>query len=215
MACTNEQHSRIHRYFDREMTHSEEIELKHHLMECEECQRDFQELKKVHDDLSAMESIEAPDDLKSNIMQQLPEQTKVKRYSKSLKEHPFITAAAVFLLMMFATCIVQYQADQQISLSKHENVKIEGDTVIVPEGEVIEGDFVVKNANVVLKGRVNGNLTLVNSTLIDEESHHFEGTFSSVNHHVTGDVIEVNEFFGWVNHRVQSNVKDLITLVTP
>ena len=39
---------------------------------------------------------------------------------------------------------------------------MEGQTVIVPNGEVVKGDIVVKNGDIVVEGEVDGNVTVIN-----------------------------------------------------
>ncbi|SEQ34809.1 hypothetical protein [Piscibacillus halophilus] len=214
MACNQIFEEELHRLLNSELTHDEENCLKHHLMECKECQTHYQELKKVDHQLLEIEDVQIPNDLKQNILNQLPKDSKTKKFSKSVKEHPLISAAVVFFIMLFASTLSSFHSNQQMSLSKHEDVITEGDRVIIPKSAIIEGDFIVRNAEVVLEGKVKGNLTLVNSQIVDSHNHH-DMQVASWSHHVDGKVVEIDQYFAWMYHKVEHEFKNFLSFVTP
>ncbi|MGP4074028.1 hypothetical protein ACTWQB_16050 [Piscibacillus sp. B03] len=214
MACNHIFEEELHRLLIHELSHDEENCLKKHLMECKECQGHYQELKKVDQQLSELQEVEAPKNLKQNILNQLPKDSKVKKVSKTVKEHPLISAAVVFFVMLFTSTMSSFHSNQQLSLSKHEGVITEGDRVIIPEGQVIEGDFIVRNAEVVLEGKIKGNLTLVNSQII-ETGAHYDYRVANWTHHVEGKVVEIDQYFAWMYHRAENEFKNFLSFVTP
>src|SRR5690606_22320909 len=139
--------------------------------------------------------------LKSNIMDQLPKDHKIKRFTKIIKEHPIITAAAIFFILLFTTTLSQYYDDNHLYLTQHEGVITEGNVVIIPEGEVIVGDFIVKNASVVIKGRINGDLTLINSQIINEADDQIPLSATYAQSHVDGKIHEINRYAGWLFYK--------------
>ncbi|GEL77633.1 zf-HC2 domain-containing protein [Tenuibacillus multivorans] len=214
MACNQSSENELHRYLNRELNQEEENQLKRHLMECQNCQEHYRELKRLDGQLNFLPEIDAPDDLKHNIMHQLPQDPKVKKFSKIVREHPFIAAAVVFFIAMFSSTLTQYHTNQQIFVSSEEGVIKEGNRVIIPEGEVIEGDFTVKNAELVLEGKIQGNLTLVNSQVVSMHEHQ-DNFLNSVSHHVGGTVTEIDQYFVWVYHKIEHEFKNIVTFVSP
>src|SRR5699024_1650114 len=79
------------------------------------------------------------------------------------------------------------------TVSKQEDLIIEGDTVIVPEGITVDGDLVVKNGNLKIEGTVDGNVTLINGKLVDDEMDR-EELMASVGE-VNGDFKVVDQVF--------------------
>ncbi|TFB21482.1 hypothetical protein E3U55_09230 [Filobacillus milosensis] len=214
MACNETFENELHCCLNRELNQEEESKLQDHLLSCNACQKHYQELVNVDNKLTQLEMVEAPVDLKQNILNDIPKDNKVKRFSKIVKEHPIIAAAVVFFIMLFTSTLSHYHNNQQLSLSKHEGVITEGNRVIIPEGETIEGDFIVQNAEVILQGRIKGNLTLVNSKLVDNHDH-FNNNYSSLSHHVEGKVVEIDRYFGWVYHKIEYEFKNFVTYVMP
>lgn len=91
--------------------------------------------------------------------------------------------------------------DQKFSVTKQEDLVVENGTVIVPEGKVIDGDITVKNGNLRIEGKVNGNVTIING----------ERYLASAGD-VTGDIEEINEVFEWIWYKMKSGSKKVINL---
>lgn len=213
MSCEYVAKKMIHQYFDQELLYEKEIELKHHLMKCANCQQYFREIKDVHEMLTSVNDVEVPASLKSNIMDQLPKDHKIKRFTKIIKEHPIITAAAIFFILLFTTTLSQYYDDNHLYLTQHEGVITEGNVVIIPEGEVIVGDFIVKNASVVIKGRINGDLTLINSQIINEADDQIPLSATYAQSHVDGKIHEINRYAGWLFYKFKSGFNQIKSLL--
>ena len=80
-------------------------------------------------------------------------------------------------------------------VTKQPNLQVEGQTVIVPEGKTVKGDIVVKNGDIVVKGAVDGNITVIN------------GKYMASTANVTGQIEEVDEVFEWLWYKIKSNAK--------
>jgi len=70
--------------------------------------------------------------------------------------------------------------------------------VIVPEGEVIEGDLVVKNGNLRIEGQVDGNVTVIRGT-----------KYMASTAVVTGNSEEIDEVFDWLWYKIKKTVNDV------
>lgn len=73
---------------------------------------------------------------------------------------------------------------------------MENDTVIVPEGEVVEGDLVVKNGDLRIEGQVDGNVTIINGD-----------KYMASAGNVTGDIDEIDEVFEWIWYKMKEGGK--------
>jgi len=101
----------------------------------------------------------------------------------------------MFCIFMSASLFSGYKNDQEFSVTKQPNLQVEGQTVIVPEGKTVKGDIVVKNGDIVVKGAVDGNITVIN------------GKYMASTANVTGQIEEVDEVFEWLWYKIKSNAK--------
>lgn len=200
----------MHKYLDGDLVKTEEVELQKHLENCEVCQEHFHELKRTITLIQSAERFEAPVNFTANVMQNLPTEKKRVRYLRWFKMHPMITAAAIFFLLMFTGAMTSFEQDNQLVVSKQDNLVIEGDTVIVPEGEVVKGDLLVKNGNLIIYGTVDGNVTLVNGKLIEDNPLDNSGLLASVGE-VNGEFETVDKAFEWIWYKVKSFAKTVFS----
>ena len=99
---------------------------------------------------------------------------------------------------MSATLFSSFGNDQQFSFTKQPNLVVEGETVIVPAGEVVKGDIVVKNGNLRIEGEVDGNVTVISG------SKYMASTAV-----VTGKSEEIDKVFDWLWYKIKTTVKDI------
>lgn len=191
----------MHNYLDGDITQQEEKKLKYHLQECKECQEYFQELNKADAFMKADSDIVASPDFTSKVMAKLPKERKSLQFNRWLKRHPFVVAASLFLLLMTGSFISDWNRDEQFSFSKQPNIIVVDHTVIVPEGEVVQGDIIVKNGNVKIEGKVNGNVIVING----EQYLAHAGQ-------VTGEMEEVNQAFEWLWYKLKYGMKSVFSI---
>jgi len=89
--------------------------------------------------------------------------------------------------------------DQHFSVTKQPNLVVEGQTVIVPEGEAVKGDIVVKNGDLIVEGEVDGNVTVIN------------GQYMASSAVVSGRIEEIDEVFEWLWYTIKNSVKTAMT----
>ena len=75
---------------------------------------------------------------------------------------------------------------------------IDGQTVVVPEGIVVEGDLIVRNGDLRVEGEIIGDVTVING----ERYMAGAGT-------ITGDIEEIDQAFEWLWYNIKSAFKDL------
>src|SRR5699024_6744995 len=104
--------------------------------------------------IKSVEQTSAPSDFTQKVMQKLPSEKRHVRYIRWFKMHPVLTAAALFFIFILGGIFSVWNQDGKLTVSKQEDLIIEGDTVNVPEGITFDGDLVVKNGNLKIYGTV-------------------------------------------------------------
>lgn len=189
----------MHEYLDDEISSAQEAELRSHLQSCVECQKHFHELKKAIALVQSTSHIQAPSDFTANVMSRLPKEKKRVWVQRWFKAHPLITAASLFIFLMLGSLMSSFNANDDFSVSNHSNIIVENNTVIVPEGETVKGDLVVKNGKLRIEGKVEGNVTVING----------ERYMASAGE-VTGNIQEINEAFSWMWFHIKKTVNNVI-----
>lgn len=187
MKCDEEIVELMHEYLDDEIEPQNEMILRDHLKSCKECETLFNEFKKTIAVVKGTSRMQAPPNFTAKVMASLPKERKKVGMQRWLRNHPLIAAASLFLVLMTGSVFSTWNQEREFSVSKHENLVIQNDTVIVPEGEVVKGDVVVRNGVLKIEGEVQGDVTIING----------EKYLASAGH-VTGQIEEVNEVFDWI-----------------
>ncbi|MEG0258404.1 MAG: zf-HC2 domain-containing protein [Lysinibacillus sp.] len=189
----------MHDYLDGDISRDQEQELKQHLQSCADCKQLMNELSETITFIKSASHIEAPPHFEASVMDRLPKPKNRVGMQKWIRRHPFFVAAAVFCLFMSTALLGIFQDDQQFSVTKQPNLVVEGQTVIVPKGEVVKGDIVVKNGDLVVEGEVDGNVTIIN------------GKYMASTAVVSGQIEEIDEAFEWLWYKIKGATKSVMT----
>lgn len=208
--CEKEAIMLMHNYLDGDLTKAEETNFRRHLKSCEDCRKHFHELKRTITWVQSAEKISAPEGFTKCVMDKLPRERRRVSYMRWFKAHPVITAAAIFFIFMFSSVTSAWNQSSELVVSKQDNLIIEGDTVIVPEGVTVSGDLIVKNGNLKIDGTVDGNVTLFNGNLIDD-SIDGGGLMASVGE-VNGEFEQVDQVFEWMWYHLQEIFEGIFSL---
>ncbi|WP_088105806.1 anti-sigma factor family protein [Halalkalibacter urbisdiaboli] len=195
MNCEHRYSDLIHKYLDGDASGEEKRELEMHLATCSSCKQHVQELKKAIAFIQSSSHIEAPENFTNSVMSKLPKKKATSKGKKWLKKHPIAVAAAIFIMLMSASVSSLWMGhDEQVTVTGSGNVQIDRESgrVVVPKGEVIEGDLIVRNGELLVEGEVRGNVLLVNS----------EPYYASAGH-VSGEVAEVNQALEWIWYHIK------------
>ncbi|WP_026585118.1 anti-sigma factor family protein [Bacillus sp. J33] len=201
MKCPAEIILYMHEYLDEEISAEHEKELREHLQNCEDCQNHFHELKRTIALVQSTSHIQAPDNFTANVMAKLPKEKRKVGVQRWFRQRPLLTAASLFLVLMMGSLVSSWDQDHQLSVSKQPNLVVQNDKVIVPEGEVVKGDVVVKNGNLEIQGKIDGNATVING----------EQYMASAGK-VTGEIEEVNAIFEWIWYHIKKASKDIVNV---
>jgi anti-sigma factor RsiW len=191
----------MHDYLDEDITPEHKEALRSHLQACSHCRDYFHELKKAVALVQSTSHIKASDDFTAKVMAQLPKEKKQVGAKRWFKQHPFLTAASLFILLMTGSVFSSYNEDQHFSFSKQPHLTVKGETVIVPKGETIEGDVVVQNGDILIEGQVDGNVTVINGQ-----------QYTAAAGNVTGHIEEINQAFEWLWYKIKSVGKSIVSI---
>lgn len=191
----------MHEYLDEEISAEDERKLRAHLQSCQECQAHFHELRKTIALVQSTSHIQAPANFTANVMARLPKEKRKVGFQRWVKQHPLFTAASLFMVLMMGSLFSTWEQEHEFSVSKQPNLVVQNDTVIVPEGEVVKGDVVVKNGKLRIEGQVEGNVTVING----------EKYLASAGQ-VTGEIKEVNAVFEWMWYHIKKTAKDVVNI---
>ena len=196
----------MHEYLDGEISREHELELKSHLQTCPSCQQHMQELSKVVAFVQSASHIAAPNDFSAAVTARLPKESSRAGMKRWFYNHPMLSAAALFMTLMSATLFSSFNEDQHFSFTKHSNLVVEGEKVIVPAGETIEGDLVVKNGDLQIEGKVNGNVTVINGNISGDN-------YMASTANVTGEIKEIDQVFDWLWYKMKDGASDMMSLL--
>lgn len=197
-ACKQEIIAYMHEYLDGDISSSHEKKMQKHLHECKACQHHMNELQHVVSLLKVLPTVQVPGGFVEGVMEKLP-QTKINSGRGSwLRKHPVFIAVAMFVILMSGTFLSGYN-NKEFSVTKQPGLIIEGKTVTVPATTTVKGDIVVKNGDLVIDGKVDGDVTIVN------------GKYMASTANVTGQIEDVDETFEWLWTSIKDGVKTVFT----
>jgi anti-sigma factor RsiW len=182
----------MHKVLDEEATEAEKQQLEIHLNGCRVCREHFEELQRTVAIVQSTSRLRAPEHFKESVLGLLPEEKRASTAKRWLQGHPVLTAAALFLILMTGYLFSLWEGPQQVSVLGKGHVKQSGDIVIVPKGEVIRGDLVVRNSNLKIEGKVEGDVTVINGA-----------PYLASAGHVTGQMKEVNQIVEWIWYQMK------------
>ncbi|AWE09041.1 anti-sigma factor [Lysinibacillus sp. 2017] len=198
--CASQFVDYMHEYLDGDISREHEQTLKRHLQTCSNCQQHMHELSDTVAFIKSAAHITAPPSFEDQVISRLPKRKSSAGIKQWFRQHPMLVAAAVFCLFMSAALLGSYPNDDQFSVTKQPNLVVDGQTVTVPAGEVIKGDIVVKNGDIVIEGEVDGNVTVIN------------GNYMASTAVVTGQVHEIDEAFGWLWYKIKKSFNEVVGL---
>nr|WP_110926525.1 anti-sigma factor [Bacillus massiliglaciei] len=190
----------MHDYLDDDISEEHRMLLKDHLLGCEGCREYFHEMKKAVALVQSTSHVKAPEGFTANVLAKLPKENKKAGARRWFKNHPLMTAAAVFLLLMTGSVFSTYNQEDHFSVSKQPNLVVEGETVIVPEHETVKGDVVVRNGDIRIEGKVEGDVTVING-------HEYTASAGSV----TGNIKEIDQAFEWMWFKIKNTAQSVVS----
>ena len=183
-------------YLDGDISQNDERQLREHLESCSDCRKLYQELSKIIAFVQSASHIQAPADFVQKTMARLPKEKQRAGVQRWFRRHPMLAAAALFCVLMSAALFTNFNDDQQFAFTKQPNLVVEGQTVIVPEGEKVVGDLTVRNGDLRVEGELEGDVTIVN------------GQYMASSGVITGEIEEIDQAFEWLWYTIKNGFKE-------
>ncbi|UCZ53417.1 zf-HC2 domain-containing protein [Bacillus shivajii] len=205
MACKKDKLELIHKYLDEEMTLLEKKQFENHIVNCSECERDMREMRKTIAIIQSASHIEAPSNFTEGVMNQLPKQSKSDKWKTWIRKHPMIMTAAVFFLVFIVSLSSIWQdGSKEISVTGDGHFIVDEDrgVVVIPEGETITGNIVIRNGDIEINGAVLGDITIING----------ERYMASAGQ-VAGEIKEINQIFDWLWYQTKSFFSEVVSFI--
>ncbi|AJS61642.1 zf-HC2 domain-containing protein [Paenibacillus sp. IHBB 10380] len=194
--------SLMHDYLDDDLSKEQRLMLKEHMLTCPDCRMQFEELEQMDMLLYSLHysTPSASDELTERILSALPVHKKQQLWVKWVKRHPAATAAALFLVVMLFSTVSVWSQDSQLMVhgSNLDQVIIEGNTVILPEGRTIAGNLTIENGKAQIFGVVEGDLTVIDGSL-----------YKASTAHISGQVKHVDRALDWIWYKITNLVSDV------
>ena len=164
MYC-QEREEQMHRYLDEEMTVEERLELEAHVAACSACRDQLQMLGAGVNLLINAEWVKAPPGFTESLMAQLKQVDPPRRnWRVRVMKYTGIAAA---LLLVLGTGMMMATPDQfALQATDRSGLIVQNGKVIVPEGTQYDGDLLIQNGDVEVRGKVNGNVTAYNGKVL-------------------------------------------------
>ncbi len=186
-------------YLDGEISPSEEKELKESLQNCSDCRQIYQELTRTIAFVQSASHVQAPPDFVQKTMAGLPKESQRVGVKRFMRHHPLMIAAALFVLLMSAAMMSSFSDDQQFSFTKQEHLVVEGQTVVVPEGQTVVGDLTIRNGDLRVDGELEGDVTIVN------------GEYMASTGVINGEIEEIDQVFEWLWYTIKGTFQDAVS----
>lgn len=196
----------MHDYLDEDISPSDKLALLEHTKKCEKCREHYHQLEKTILLMQSHSNVIAPDDLTQKIMSQIPVEKVRTKLMRFIKGHPFLVAAAVFLILM-GSSVSQIWKDGQgqfsVSAPSMEQIVVRADErlVIVPEDVVVNGDLSVRNGDVEVLGEVTGDVIVADGRV-----------YLASTDQIVGQVFETDQFMKWIWYHTQRWFKEAFNL---
>ncbi|SDX93452.1 anti-sigma factor [Paenibacillus sp. CF384] len=196
----------MHDYLDDELPHDDLAELKLHIDSCESCRVRLEQLERTealtHSMMDTRVTISPHQSaqLTSHIMSSLPVKRRRIGFANWIRNHPAVSVAAVFALVMFSSFLAMWQQDNDLTVRGADlaHVIIEGDTVTVPEGAQVKGDLTVENGKANVLGDVEGDVTVISGKL-----------YQASTAHISGEVKQIDQALDWFWYKVTHSISSL------
>jgi anti-sigma factor RsiW len=186
----------MHDYLDGDLAREDAIQLQQHLGECPSCHARYESLERTDAFVRTLPIEKAPDQLGDRIMKSLPSPRRPAAWTSWVRRHPAVSAAAIFMVVMLSSFVAMWNQDQELTVTGPdlEHIIIEGNKVIVPEGQKFKGDLTVVNGDVQVLGDLEGNLTVIDGKVSPLAS----------TAHIAGEIKTIDRAVDWMWYKVSS-----------
>lgn len=196
MRCEEASHW-MHEYLDGTLTGSSLTQLKDHITECADCQQRLERLEETEIFVQMLPAPAEPSGLAQRVMDALPRPSRRTAVKRWVKLHPAASVAVVFLLVMMSSFLSLWDKESNLIVkgTDLEDVIIQGDRVIIPQGSIIDGDITIENGKLQVEGVITGNLTIIDGSYYLASTASIAGNVTDINQSIDYFWFRVKEFF--------------------
>lgn len=183
MSCQEKSEELLHRYLDEDMSVAERTDFEAHLAACEHCLTHFTELGSAIQSLEGADWHKAPAGFTESVLAKLDHVAPPRRnWRVPIMKYSGIAAAVLLVFGLGAS----FATPEEFALQANhtDGLIVTDGKVIVPEGSEYNGDLVIQNGDIEVRGKVNGNVTALNGQV------HLA---RAVGADVSGEVAEVDQ----------------------
>lgn len=170
----------IHALLDDELDPSAKHQVETHMAACSECRVHYKELGMVVQQLSNADWLKAPADFTENLLAVMQSQHLRRRnWRTPLVKWTGIAAAAIFVFSMGVWWALPNHFSVQANPAS--GLIVSGSKVIVPKGQEHDGDLIIHNGDVVVEGKVKGNIITMNGQIYKQAGADISGKTQEIN----------------------------------
>ena len=155
----------MHRYLDEEMSVEERQEFEAHVTACSACREQLQMLGTGINLLINADWVKSPPGFTESLMAQL-KQIDPPRRNWRVPAMKYTGIAAALLLVLGAGMMMATPDQFALQATDRSGLIVQNGKVIVPEGTQYNGDLLIQNGDVEVRGKVNGNVTAYNGRVL-------------------------------------------------
>lgn len=150
----------LHDLVDDDIQPNDQQTLNEHLQHCPECQSAEHSLRQTVCLLQEISRIEAPDGFTAQVMQSLP----APRRGQGIRQ--LLVAAAVCLIVLVSPYLYStLRSPQLICQDQEATIAEEAGRYVVAANQTVRGDLIVYKADLLVLGRVEGNVRVMDGHL--------------------------------------------------
>jgi len=187
----------MHEYLDGIIEEPQQIELNNHLLDCPDCRTRLDQLEQTEAFIRHIPQPVIPDRLSERIMQALPKPTRRDAFKQWFKRHPASSVAVVFAIVMLSSFLSLWDkgTDLVVKGADLDGLIIQGDMVIVPEGQTVNGDLMVENGRLQVDGKIDGNVIVVDGSYNAASTALIAGQVQDIHQNIDYFWYRVKQFF--------------------
>ncbi len=170
----------IHALLDNELDPHTQSQVETHLAACPDCRIQYKELGMVVQQLSNADWHKAPADFTENLLTVMQSQHLQRRnWRVPLVKWAGIVAAAIFVFSLGVWWALPNHFSVQANPSS--GLIVNGSQVIVPKGQEHDGDLIIHNGDVVVEGKVKGDIITMNGQIYKQAGADISGKTQEIN----------------------------------
>ncbi|MFC4765900.1 zf-HC2 domain-containing protein [Effusibacillus consociatus] len=168
-------------FLDDELDRSKREQVEAHIAGCAECRQHFVELGYIAQKLSTAEWFKAPADFTENLIAKMEREHLAKRnWRVPVVRWTGIAAAAAFVFSLG----VWWSIPDQFSVSANPSESLvmkDNRVIIIPKGQEYKGNLVIHNGDVIVEGKVDGDIVALNGQIYKQAGADISGKTEEIN----------------------------------